>query len=121
MPKADATGLAPEKSAEQNPPALSSAPEGSLLCPSASSHFYGGVSERRPWVFKREDRPKGAPNSSAPWLARDTTKAPSQTAKLAGEQSENLGGKDRDPLHLRTCGRTATSYRFQRCPFRSDI
>src|ERR1017187_1623137 len=32
MPKADATGLAPEKSAEQNPPALSSAPEGFLLC-----------------------------------------------------------------------------------------
>src|SRR5450759_1275503 len=31
MPKADATGLAPEKSAEQNPPALSSAPEGFLL------------------------------------------------------------------------------------------
>src|SRR5450759_5071901 len=62
-------------------------------------HFYGGVSERRPWVFKREDRPKGAPNSSAPWLARDTTKAPSQTAKLAGEHRENLGGKDRDPLH----------------------
>src|SRR5450756_1287250 len=32
MPKAGATGLAPEKSAEQNPPALSSAPEGFLLC-----------------------------------------------------------------------------------------
>jgi len=32
MPKADATGLAPEKSAEQNPPALSPAPEGILLC-----------------------------------------------------------------------------------------
>src|ERR1017187_9253064 len=32
MPKADATGLAPEKSAEQTPPALSSAPEGFLLC-----------------------------------------------------------------------------------------
>jgi len=27
-------------------------------------HFYGEVSERRPWVFKREDRPKGVPNSS---------------------------------------------------------
>src|ERR1035441_4289499 len=32
MPQADATGLAPEKSAEQNPPALSPAPEGFLLC-----------------------------------------------------------------------------------------
>ena len=60
-------------------------------------HFYGEVSERRPWVFKREDRPQGVPNFSAPWSARDATN-PSQTAKLDGEQRENLGGKDRDPL-----------------------
>src|SRR5450759_3473582 len=64
-----------------------------------SPHFYGEVSERRPWVFKREDRPKGAPNSSAAWSRRNTTEAHSQTAKLAGEQRENLGGEDRDPLH----------------------
>ena len=71
MPKADATGLAPEKSAEQNPPALSSAPEGSLLCASPP-HFYGEVSERRPWAFKRDDRPKGVPNSSALCCVRPT-------------------------------------------------
>src|SRR5450759_2813990 len=64
-----------------------------------SPHFYGEVSERRPWIFKREDRPKGAPNSSAAWSRRNTTEAHSQTAKLAGEQRENLGGEDRDPLH----------------------
>ena len=28
--------------------------------------FVGGAQERRPWANKREDRPKGAPNSSPP-------------------------------------------------------
>jgi hypothetical protein len=63
MPKADATGLAPKKSARHNPRLLIGA--GGLLCShSWRPHFLGGVSERRPWAFKREDRPKGAPNSS---------------------------------------------------------
>src|ERR1039457_2769289 len=47
-----------------------------------SPHFYGEVSERRPWVFKREDRPKGVPNSSAAGSRRNTAEAPRQTAKL---------------------------------------
>ena len=29
-------------------------------------HFYGEASERRPWAFKREDRPKGVPNCFLP-------------------------------------------------------
>src|SRR5450759_4163261 len=53
----------------------------SALC--GFPHFYGEVSERRPWAFKREDRPKGAPNSPAAWSRRDTAEAHSQTAKLA--------------------------------------
>ena len=63
MPKADATGLAPEKSAQPDPPALLLVREGSLRVP--RPHFYGEVSERRPWVFKRVDRPKGVPNALA--------------------------------------------------------
>jgi len=65
-------------------------------------HFYGEVSERRPWAFKREDRPKGVPNSSAAWSRRNTAEAHSQTAKLARKQRANLGGKHRDPLHPRS-------------------
>ena len=49
--------------------------------------------------LKRENRPKGVPNSPVAWSRRYTAEAPSQTAKLARKQRENLGGKDRDPLH----------------------
>jgi len=70
MPKADATGLAPKKSADHNPPAHDSfVREGCLplLLLAASTfrrytalnhraqleqqaHFFGEVSERRPWA-----------------------------------------------------------------------
>jgi hypothetical protein len=62
MPKADATGLAPKKSARHEPRLLIGA-GGLLRLDSLRAHFFGGVSERRPWAFKREDRPKGAPNA----------------------------------------------------------
>jgi hypothetical protein len=82
MPKADATGLAPEESADSNPPAhasslregwaSASAPRGCLhvlhyLSPSRPNqvHFFGEVSERRPWAYNAKTaRPPlpGAPN-----------------------------------------------------------
>ena len=66
MPKADATGLAPEKSAYLNPRPFPGAGGSWLLAAvRQQAHFYGGVSERRPWAFKRDDRPKGVPNSPA--------------------------------------------------------
>ncbi len=75
MPKADATGLAPKKSARQNPRLLIGA--GGLLCLDfLAPHFFGGVSERRPWAFKRDARPKGAPNSFC----------------MPGVETENLAG-----------------------------
>jgi hypothetical protein len=72
MPKADATGLAPKKSADYNPPAHDWFVCGRVwllllafrrYTPSAlgqlkiKSHFFGEVSERRPLGLKREDRP----------------------------------------------------------------
>ena len=77
MPKADATGLAPEKSADHKPPAHHSFVREvclPLLLLAASTfmrytafsqrtelepqaHFVGEVSERRPLGMKREDRP----------------------------------------------------------------
>ena len=101
MPKADATGLAPEKSAQPDPPALSMVREGSLRVPQHNfprPHFYGEVSERRPWVFKRVDRPKGVPNAFA-FRPLPIGERGGETAKLNGKQCENLGGKERDPLH----------------------
>ena len=90
MPKADATGLAPEKSAQPDPPALSLVREGSLRVPlhNFPPHFYGEVSGRRPWVFKRVDRPKGVPNAFAFGL-RPINERRSQTAK----QTAKLDGK----------------------------
>jgi hypothetical protein len=55
MPKADATGLAPKKSAIHNPPALHEC--GRVVCVNIKVHFFGDVSERRPWALKRDDRP----------------------------------------------------------------
>ena len=74
MPKADATELAPKKSAE-DPPARPCLAGGSVIAlfstrrvprPSffarpqlwfSKPHFFGEASERRPWAIKREDRP----------------------------------------------------------------
>jgi hypothetical protein len=70
MPKADATGLAPEKSADHNPPAQTNGvreglPSVLLLAastfrrytalnhraqPEQQAHFFGEVSERRLWA-----------------------------------------------------------------------
>jgi hypothetical protein len=82
MPKADATGLAPEKSAEPNPPPLSSGVGGFFVF--VLTHFYGEVSERRPWVFKRDDRPKGVPNSS-PSVSAGYVDDHREAAKLNGK------------------------------------
>ena len=77
MPKADATGLAPKKSAAENPPAHSPVLEGFWLSLPLSLlllglilmpflHFFGEVSERRPWASNAKTaRPllPGAPNA----------------------------------------------------------
>jgi hypothetical protein len=100
MPKADATGLAPEKSAEQNPPALSSAPEGFLLCAffspiSMVKSRSGGLGHSNAKTARRAFRILR--RSASAGHADDHR----QTAKLDGKQLENLGGKERDPLHDR--------------------
>jgi hypothetical protein len=56
MPKADATGLAPKKSAITTLPQLNECGRGCLRL-TTKSHFFGDVSERRPWALKRDDRP----------------------------------------------------------------
>src|SRR5436305_6632131 len=48
MPKADATGLAPEKSADHPPAHHSFVREG--LVSHHQPYFFGEVSERRPWA-----------------------------------------------------------------------
>src|ERR1017187_7620750 len=92
MPKADAMGLAPEKSAEQNPPALSSGAGGFCRLPAASPHFYGGVSERRPWVLNATTARRASKFFAAlpAWAARMTT------AKLRNSTGNSVrisGGK----------------------------
>ncbi len=84
IPKADATGLAPEKSAE-------------TLCWRPSrwqgvlhfgfdfdlAHFFGGVSERRPWEIQRDDR--RAPFARPPnfFTAADSTQLRLSPARMA--------------------------------------
>lgn len=53
MPKAEATELAPKKSAEAlRYPTVA---KGFLAWVFQSPHFFGEASERRPWAYKRED------------------------------------------------------------------
>jgi hypothetical protein len=139
MPKADATGLAPKKSADHNPPAHDSfvregsAPRcfyfqalhtlSSLRQVKIKPHFFGEVSERRPWAQNAKTaRPPlpGAPNptllcSSAVGIPLVPTqvsilshpRAPSplsadqagkKSEKSAGKESGTFGGEERDPL-----------------------
>jgi len=60
-------GSPPGILAQQEPSGTFIGAEGSLfwlIRREASPYFYGEVSERRPWAFPRDDRPKGVPNSS---------------------------------------------------------
>jgi len=64
MPKADATELAPKKSAvETLRHYFQYVPEGFCFLPRAVQrvlnhpHFFGEAPERRPWAIKREDCP----------------------------------------------------------------
>ena len=127
MPKADATELAPKKSAIR--------PSGTLFCgvPEGfcfwvqvlkSAHFFGEASERRPWAVKREDRPAAFAGRSKSRLlgssrCRDTAVAYTgeypipprihradsfcaprlESEKPAGDYRENVGGNDCDALH----------------------
>ena len=87
MPKADATGLAPEKSAEQNPPAPFIGRRRVLL-------FARPIS-----MVKSQSGGLGHPNATTARRAFQIEFFTALPAKLDGKQSENLGGKDRDPLH----------------------
>src|ERR1035437_10778255 len=93
MPKADATGLAPEKSAEQNPPALSSGAGGFCRLPAASPHFYGGVSERRPWVLNATTARRASKFFAAlpAWATRMTTaklrNSTANSVRISGRKS----------------------------------
>jgi len=63
MPKADATGLAPEKSAFLEPPEAFTGSGSSLSLVSVRINIsMVKPSERRPWASKRDDRPKSVPN-----------------------------------------------------------
>ncbi len=90
MPKADATGLAPEKSAYLNPRPFTGAGGSSLLAAvRRHAHFYGGASERRPWAIQRDDRPKGAPNSPASrwraaWTGQKLRNSPGNSLRISG-------------------------------------
>ena len=62
MPRADATELAPKKSAHQSPPAVPDSGAGGLFVfrqeqNKKALHFFGETPERRLWAIKREDRP----------------------------------------------------------------
>ena len=121
--QADATELAPKKSAHHNPPgALHKAREGcslqwrnlaSVADASVTTHFLGEASERRPWAFNRDDRPAIIAGRSELSLRvpRDTGRAYTskypiplpagtrlrhvkQRGKSAGNYHENVRGKD---------------------------
>jgi hypothetical protein len=93
-----------------------------------NSYFSGEVSERRPWAYKRESRPKGFQigfslclNPRRPgdgiagnqdprmyrgkyrdqllFVLRRSMIVGGEPPKVGGDQFENLGGKYRDPLH----------------------
>src|ERR1035441_330974 len=93
MPKADATGLAPEKSAEQNPPALSSAPEGFLLCAASPISMVksrsGGLGHsnaktaRRALQILRLLGPGGVPPKPIPTLRN----SPENNVRISGGKS----------------------------------
>src|ERR1039457_3218209 len=99
MPKADATGLAPEKSAEQNPPALSSGAGGFCRLPAASPHFYGGVSERRPWVLNATTARRASKFFAAlpAWAARMTT---AKLRNSTGNRSEEHTSELQSPCNI---------------------
>jgi hypothetical protein len=60
MPRAEATELAPKKSAQPSPPAFTPGAGGLRLFrqrETKSLHFFGEAPERRPWAIKRDDAP----------------------------------------------------------------
>ena len=62
-PKAEATGLAPEKSADyRNPPKLGCL--GGFFSLVLLTYFYGEVQEAEALGIKRDDRPQGVSDSS---------------------------------------------------------
>jgi hypothetical protein len=132
MPRADATELAPKKSAHYNPPALfigrregcsfrasfNPAHQDRLLSTN-TLHFFGEASERRPWASKREDRPAvfaAAPNcfpeprDTGSCLHRRvsypalTTHSTLWAEKNGRKESEKSAGKEHENFGGKDCG-----------------
>jgi hypothetical protein len=117
MPKADATGLAPEKSADHHPPAHDSFVREGLVCNNKSislvKSLSGGLGP------KREDRPAAfaGRSESVFWIFCwwDTaraytgeypipTRAPSTPqADHTGKESENAAGEKADTFRGKQC------------------
>ena len=107
MPKADATGLAPEKSAQQNPPAPFLGRRRVLLYARPISRV------------KSQSGGLGHSNATTARRALQIESFTALPAKLDGKQSENLGGKDRDPLHsVNSAPQRRTEYRSTQSPGR---
>ena len=84
MPKADATGLAPEKSAEQNPSVtLSLVTEGFLFVRPARPFLWWSLGAEALGI-QRDDRPKGAPYCPPFGLRSITQMIASNLRKSAG-------------------------------------
>jgi hypothetical protein len=75
MPRAEATELAPKKSAQPSPPAFTPGAGGLRLFrqrETKSLHFFGEAPERRPWAIKRDDAPGRSCRALPKCIKRDT-------------------------------------------------
>jgi hypothetical protein len=111
MPRADATELAPKKSAHHSPPAVPDSGAGGLSVfqqKNKTLHFFGETPERRPWA--KNARPAAFAGRSNWFLVWDTRSAyteqypipppeptanqtPLKSAKMPGNYSDNIGAK----------------------------
>ena len=87
MPKADAMGLAPEKSAARTPGRPDGA--GGLFLKLVFDFdliaiFLVKSRKRRPWAYKREDRPKGVQIEGLPSRADNLTGSPENNLRISG-------------------------------------
>ena len=122
MPRADATELAPKKSAQPSH-VLKRAREGLSFSghrKQKSLHFFGEAPERRPWAIKREGRARPLLPGASKWilrrrdtrlclhrrsiLSRRPIHAPrgpvTESEKSAEKSRENFEEKERGPLQV---------------------
>jgi hypothetical protein len=120
MPRADATELAPKKSAPKPSHVPDPAREGFSIRikKTKNLHFFGEAPERRPWAIQREDRPAAFCRALQMLFRRDTHRAYTgeypiplvadimrsvarEFEESAGEPREKAEGKQCDSLQLR--------------------